>query len=71
MQKYVHCIVLCSVHTPSLYNVAKDIYQDNREIPAIGNEKIVIKFWNFHTLGRGTSIVMAVGKQMNEHICMP
>ena len=40
--------------------------QDKREIPAIVNKKIVIKCQNFHTLGGGTSLLMALGnRRMN------
>ena len=34
-----------------------------REIPAIVNEKIVIKCCNFQTLGGGTSLLMALGNK--------
>ena len=36
--------------------------QDMREIPAIVNEEIVIKCFNFHTFGGGTSLVMALAR---------
>ena len=37
--------------------------QHKREIPEIVNKNIVIKFCNFHTLGGGTSLVMALGNR--------
>ena len=45
--------------------------QDKREIPVIVNDKIVIKCLNFHTLGWGTSLVMAVAnRRMNRSACL-
>ena len=40
--------------------------QDMREIPAIVNEKIVIKRRNFQTLGGGTSPLMALGNKQTD-----
>ena len=40
--------------------------QDKREIPAIVNQKIVMKYCNFHSLGEGTSLVMAFGNRQTE-----
>ena len=40
--------------------------QDIREIPAIVNEKIVIKCANFHTLDEGTSLIMALENRQTD-----
>ena len=42
--------------------------QDMREIPAIVNEKIVIKFVNFHTFGGGTSVVMSLANRRTDSL---
>ena len=45
--------------------------QDKTQIPAIVNENILIKYWNFHTSGLGTLLLMALGnRQTNRSACI-
>ena len=42
--------------------------QDMREIPAMVNEKTVIKCCNLHTFGGGTSLVMALSNRRTNRL---